>query len=181
MTKVTTVKKKITVKQLVDSISLSASNITIAKAQKLKLTASIAPASASNKKVTWTSSNKRVATVSSSGVVTGKGAGTAVITCKARDGSGVISTCTVTVTPIYPTGVKLSKSALSVKMGKTVSLRATVAPRKTDFKTVTWTSSNPAVATVDARGRVRGMAPGTAIITATTSNGLTASCGITVQ
>ena len=181
VTKVTTVKKKITVKQLVDSISLNVSNITIAKAQKLKLTASIAPASASNKKVTWTSSNKRVATVSSSGVVTGKGAGTAEITCKARDGSGVVSTCTVTVTPIYPTGVKLSKSALSLKMGKTATLRATVAPRKTDFKTVTWTSSNPAVATVDARGRVRGMAPGTAIITATTSNGLTASCGITVQ
>ena len=181
VTKVTTVKKKITVKQLVDSLSLSASNITIAKAQKLKLTTSIAPASASNKKVTWTSSNKRVATVSSSGVVTGKGAGTAVITCKARDSSGVVSTCTVMVIPIYPTGVKLSKSALSVKMGKTATLSATVAPRKTDFKIVTWTSINPAVATVDARGRVRGMAPGTAIITATTSNGLTASCGITVQ
>ncbi len=180
-TKTTTVKKTITVKQPVASISLNLGNTTIARTQKVKLTPSIAPATASSKKVKWTTSNKKVATVSSSGVVTGKAGGTAVITCTAADGSRVVASCTVTVTPIYPTGVKMSKAALTVKTGKTASLKATVAPKNTDFKTVTWASSNAAVATVDAKGKIKGIAPGTAVITVTTSSGQTASCTVTVK
>lgn len=179
-TKTTTVKKSVTVSQPVASISLNQDNAAIARKQKLKLVAAIAPYSASNKKVIWKSGNPKVASVSGSGVVTGKAAGTTVITCRARDGSGASSSCTVTVTPIYPTAMKLSKTALTVKLGKTAALRATITPKTTDFKTVIWTSSNPAVAAVDAKGRIKGIAPGTAVITATTSNGIAASCTVTV-
>ncbi len=180
-TKTTTVKKSITVRQPVASISLNMTNTTIARTQKVKLGAAIAPGTASVKKLKWTSSNPKVAAVSSSGVVTGKAGGTAVITCTATDGSGKSASCTVNVTPIYPTGIKLSKGALTLKTGKTGSLKATIAPKNTDFKTVTWASSNPGVVTVDAKGKLRAVAPGTAVITATTSSGQTASCTVTVQ
>ena len=180
-TKTTTVKKTITVKQPVASIALNLGSTTIARTQKVKLIPSVAPATASNKKVKWTSSNKKVATVSGAGVVVGKAGGTAVITCMAADGSRVIASCTVTVTPIYPTAIKVSKAALTVKTGKSASLKATITPKNTDFKTVTWASSNTAVATVDAKGKIKGIAPGTAVITATTSSGQTASCTVTVN
>ena len=174
------IKKTVTVQQPVSSISLSLVDTTIARTQKVKLMTGISPATASNKKVKWTSSNPKVASVSSSGVVTGKAGGTAVITCRAADGSGASASCTVNVTPIYTTGVKMSKAALTVKPGKTASLKATVAPKNTDFKTVTWASSNPGVATVDAKGKVRAVASGTAVITATTNGGQVASCTVTV-
>ena len=180
-TKTTTIKKMITVQQPVASLTLNMSSATIARKDRVKLTASIAPVTASNKKVTWKSSNPKVASVSSAGVVTGKAGGTAIITCTAKYGSGAAASCTVTVTPIYPTGLKISKTALTVKLGKTASLKATIAPKTTDFKTVTWTSSNPSVAAVDAKGKVKGIASGTAIVTATTSNGLSTSCTIIVQ
>ncbi len=180
-TKTTTIRRSITVKQLVSSMTLNTTSATIARTQKLKLAASIAPVTASNKKVSWKSSNPKVASVSSSGVVTGKAGGTAIITCTAKDGSGVTVSCTVTVTPIYPSGVKISKASLTVKTGKTATLKASVKPSNTDFKTVTWASSNTAVATVDAKGRVKAISPGTAVISATTSSGQTAACTVTVK
>ena len=180
-TKTTTVKKTITVIQPVASVSLNVTSQTIAPKQKLKLTAAVAPATASNKKLTWKSSNPKVAAVSSSGVVTGKAGGTAVITCTTKDGSGVSASCIVTVTPVYPTALKISKAAVTMKAGKTVSLKATIAPKATDFKTVVWTSSNPAIAVVDAKGRVKALSSGTAVITAATSNGISVICTVTVQ
>ena len=180
-TKTTTVKKTITVNQPIEAISLNIADATIARTQKVKLTPSFAPTTASNKKVKWTSSNPKVAAVSGAGVVTGKAGGAAVISCRALDGSGVIASCTVAVTPVYPTSLRLSKTALMLKAGKTASLKATITPKNTDYKTVTWTSSNPAVVSVDARGRIRGIAPGTVTISATTSNGISSSCTVTVQ
>lgn len=179
-TKTTTIKKTVTVNQPIASISLNLTDTTIARKAKVKLIASFDPATATNKKLTWKSSNPKVASVSSSGVVVGKSGGTAVITCTAKDGSNASASCSITVTPIYPTGVRMSKAALTVKAGKTATLKATVLPSSTDFKTVTWVSSNPAVVTVDAKGKVRAVSPGTAVVTATTDNGLAASCTVTV-
>ncbi len=179
-TKTTTIKKTITVKQPVASVSLNLSDTTIARTQKVKLIPIISPIRASDKKVKWTSSNPKVAAVSSAGVVTGKAGGTAVITCTAKDGSGASASCTVNVTPIYTTGIKLSKAALTLRTGKSGSLKATISPKNTDFKTVTWASSNPGVVTVDAKGKLKAIAPGTAVITAATSGGQTVSCAVTV-
>ncbi len=180
-TKITSVKKTVTIKQPVSSVSLNIGDATITRTQKVKLISGIAPVTASNKKVKWTSSNKKVATVSSSGVVIGKAGGTAVITCTAADGSGASASCTVNVTPIYTTGVKISKAALTVKLNKTASLKATVMPKNTDFKTVTWASSDSSIVTVDAKGKLSGIAPGIAMITVTAHGGQTATCTVTVK
>ena len=173
--------KTITVKQPVSSIALSSTETRIARTQRIKLTPYIYPGTASNKKVKWTSSNSRIASVSSSGVVTGKAGGTAIITCRSTDGSNVSASCVVNVTPIYPTGIRLSKGALSIKLGKTSSLKATILPKNTDFKTITWTSGNTSIATVDGKGRIRGISIGTVTITATTTNGYSASCAVTIK
>lgn len=170
----------ISLASLTQTIALNQTDVTIMRLQKVTVIPSFAPADAS-KKVKWTSSNGKVATVSSKGVVTGKKAGTTVVTCMARDGSGAKSSCTVTVLPINPTLIKISKSTVSLKPGKTVTLKDTVSPKNTDFKTVTWSSSNPGVATVSSKGKVKGVGEGTATIIASTANGLAATCTVTVS
>jgi len=87
----------VTVNQPVTSITLNQTTATIQVRKTVKFTASITPSSATNKGVVWKSSNTRIATVSSSGVVTGKAKGTATITCMARDGSKAFATGTITV------------------------------------------------------------------------------------
>lgn len=89
---------KITVTKPVTKIKLSTTGATLKVNKKLKLTATVAPSSATNKDVTWKSSDTSIATVSSSGVVTAKKAGTVTITCTAKDGSKVKATCKVKVT-----------------------------------------------------------------------------------
>ena len=88
---------KVTVKQPVKSIKLNKTSATLKKGNSLTLKATISPSSANNKAVTWTSSNKKVAIVSSKGVVKAVGNGTATITVKAKDGSGKKATCKITV------------------------------------------------------------------------------------
>ena len=119
---------KVTVKQPVKSIKLNNTSVTLKKGSSLTLKAAIAPSSANNKAVTWSSSNKKVATVSSKGVVKAVGNGTATITVKAKDGSGKKATCKITVgttntpsnntpthTPII--GVKLNLGMINVVYG----------------------------------------------------------------
>ena len=84
-----------------------------------------------------------------------------------------------TVEEVLPTGITLSKTSLSIAKGKSAALTATVAPSNATDKSVTWSSSNTAVATVS-NGTVKGVKAGTATITAKTSNGKTATCKVTV-
>lgn len=143
------------------------------------LKATVAPANATFKYVTWTSSNEAVATVDASGEVTGVTAGEATITVTTEDG-GKTSTCRVTVITSV-TGVTLNKTATTIAVGASETLTATVVPGNAYNKNVTWTSSDPAVATVDASGKVTGVAKGTATITVTTENGgHTATCAVEV-
>lgn len=143
------------------------------------LTATVAPANASFKDVTWTSDNEAVATVDASGKVTGVTAGEAIITVTTENG-GKTATCRVTVITSV-TGVTLNKTATTIAVGASETLTATVVPGDAYNKNVTWTSSDPAVATVDASGKVTGVAKGTATITVTTENGgHTATCAVEV-
>jgi len=89
--------KVFTVKQLVTGIGLNTNEITLAKGKTFALKATVTPASASSKAVAWTSSNPKIVTVSASGVVKGISNGAATLTCKAKDGSGVLAQCAVTV------------------------------------------------------------------------------------
>lgn len=144
------------------------------------LTATVAPSDATNKNVTWSSSNISVATVDEDGVVTGILQGTATITVTTEDGS-FTDECEVTVTaPVAVTGVTLNLNTASVAEGKTVTLTATVAPANAANKNVTWSTSDPSIATVS-NGVVTGVAAGTATITVTTADGgHTATCTVTV-
>jgi len=128
--------------------------------------------------VNWTSSDPSVATVDDNGKVTAIKAGTASITAKATDGSNYSVTCVVTVTgePKIDTILKLNKTAISITIGQVEPLLAI-----TNSPSVTWSSANTDVATVDSNGNVIGMQKGTATITATTADGKTATCVVTVN
>ena len=123
------------------------------------------------KTVTYTTSNNAVATVSSTGVVKGVKAGTAVITATCGHAK---ATCKVTV---KTSTIKFAASAASVYTGKTVTVKATATPSAT----VTYTTSNKAIATVSSTGVVKGIKAGTVTITATTSTGLKTTCKVTVK
>jgi len=158
------------------SVTVSMPEIWLTKGASYTLTATVLPENAANRTVTWTSSNTAAATVSN-GTVTAVSAGTAVVTAKTSN--GLTASCTVHVNDIVPDSVKLSQNALWLTRGQTVSLTATVLPENAANKTVTWTSSNTAAATVS-NGVVTAVATGTATVTATTSNGKTASCTVAV-
>lgn len=146
------------------------------------LTATVLPASATNKMVTWSSSNGTVATVSATGVVSPVAAGMATITVTTVDGSHT-ATCVVTVAPpIAVSGVMLDMTTLNLLVsGLPTTLVATVTPANAANQAVTWSSSNTAVASVSTSGVVTPVAVGTATITVTTVDGNhTATCSVTV-
>ena len=124
-----------------------------------------------NSSYKWTSSNTNIAAVNSSGVVTGKNAGTVTITAANKTDPREKVSFKVTVTHIVPTKVSLNKTSVSILKGKTLQLTATVAPSNATDKTVTWKSSNTKVATVSTTGKVTAKAAGTATITCTTKTG----------
>ncbi len=155
--------------------------------EALQLTATVAPANATNKNVTWTSSNEAVATVSEGGLVTAVAAGEADITVTTTDGN-FTAVCKVTVKEaeeptVAVTGVTLDKTVAELTVGgEALQLTATVAPAEATDKTVTWTSSDVAVATVSATGLVTAVVAGEADITVTTADGnFTAVCKVTVK
>jgi len=159
---------------------MSPTTASIAVGSTQQLTATIAPANATNQNVTWTSSNTAVATVGASGIVTAVGAGTATITVTTADGSKT-ATCAITAATVAVTGVTMSPTTASINTGGTQQLTATLAPANASNKSVTWTSSNTAIATVSATGLVTAIAAGTATITVKTADGSkTATCVVTV-
>jgi len=164
----------------VESVGIDRSKCTIAEGDTVTLKATVLPEKAADKKLTWTSSDNSVATVDANGKVTAKKAGSATITVKSSNGKTAKCTVTVEHTVVWPTGVKLNASTYELSLGYTLTLKATVSPSDADDKTVTWTSSNPSVVAVDETGKVSPKSIGEATITATTVNGKTASCKITV-
>ena len=163
------------------TLNKTALNLTIGASESL--VATISPSNATNKDVEWTSSNTNVATVDTTGKVTGVSAGSATITVKTKDGSKV-ATCNVTVkNPVISvTGVTLNKTALNLVTGASESLVATISPSNATNKDVEWTSSNTNVATVDTTGKVKAISTGSAIITVKTKDGAkVATCNVTVK
>ena len=163
----------------VSGIALPDANIVVGAT--VALTATVTPASAANREVTWSSSNPGVATVSNAGIVTGLASGTATITATAKDGSGVSGSCTVTVRGIDVSSVVLDKTGLSMEEGETAILVDTVEPDSATDTSVTWSTSDESVVNVDAAGKVTAVSAGTATVTVTTNNrNKTAICSVRV-
>jgi len=167
----------------VNGVSLNETNMVLAMGGTPGLlTATVTPADATDKRVTWSSSNPAVATVSN-GIVTPLAVGSTVITATTTDG-GFIATCEVTVNaaPVVPSGVSVAPTSLSLTAGGAAgTLTATVNPANATNKAVSWQSSNPAVATVS-NGVVTPLTAGTAIVSAITAvGGFSATCEVTVN
>ena len=143
------------------------------------LTANVAPEDASDRNVTWKSDNESIAKVED-GTVTAVAPGEATITVTTSDGNRT-ATCTVTVTRAV-TAITLEPTEVPLFAGDSTTLKVTVAPGDATNKTLTWTSSDDKIATVDQTGKVTAVAPGEATITATAADGsgVTATCKVTV-
>ncbi len=155
----------------VTSVSVDISTLSLVVGETSLITATVLPNNATNPVVTWTSSDTAIATVYANGVITGESAGTATITVTTADG-GYTDTVVVIVTPpISVTSVSVDISTLSLVVGETSLITATILPDDATNKAVTWTSSDTAIATVNANGIITGVWVGTAIITVTTADG----------
>lgn len=166
----------------VNSVTVTPANASIMVGDTANLTATVQPVNAGNTNVVWGSSNNAVAIVNN-GVVTGISAGTAIITATAADGSGFSGSCTVTVSaPVPVSSIALSKTSTELAVGSSETLTVAVAPTNATNKSINWSSSNAAVATVE-NGTVRAISAGTATITATAADGsgVSASCTVTVK
>ena len=165
----------------VTSLLLDKTSLMLEVGESYTLVVTVFPNNATDKSITWSSTNSSVATVSG-GKVTAKSEGATTITATAHNGKSV--SCIVTVNEPAPevievTSVSLNKTFLTLEIGESETLTATVLPNNATDKSVTWTSSAQTVVTVE-DGKVTPIESGTATITATTSNGKTASCMITV-
>ena len=170
----------VTVIKYVSSISLSESEISLFAGETIKLTATVNPTDATNRKLAWTSTDEAVATVED-GTVTARGNGSALIVATSTDGSSIEAICHVTVTtPV--SSIALSETQIEMRPGDFKVLTATVLPESASDKTLTWTSSAPAVADVQ-NGIVLAYSNGTALVTAaaTDGSGTTATCKVTVS
>lgn len=169
----------------VESVTLNKTTLDLMVGGNETLIATVLPVEAADKSLTWLSSDSTVATVDQNGKVTAVKAGNTTITVGTANGKK--ATCTVTVTPAGTTttpvtGVTITPPNLDLKVNETFTLTATVEPSNASNKKVTWSTSAPTVATVDAStGAVKALAVGTAVITATTEDGeKTATCTVTV-
>ena len=171
---------EVTVAIPVTGISLNKTETRLTVGDTEILSATIVPNNATNKNITWSSSNTSVATVNSNGKVTAIAAGSALITAKSVDG-GYSATCRVTVVAIPVTGISLNKTQIDLTVGGTETLIAIVSPENATNQTVIWNSSNNSLAEVDSNGRVSAKGSGSAIITATTVDGnYKATCSVNI-
>lgn len=168
----------------VTGIKVSPDTLTLTKKDETaQLTAEVAPSYADNKRVTWQSSDEKVATVDENGKVTAVGNGTATITATSVSGS---YTATVSVTVKIPVEIQkltieAEKETLT-KIGESTELKVKIEPENADLQKLIWKSDNEKVATTDENGKVTAVGNGTAEITVTTEDGkITASIMITVK
>ena len=161
----------------VKKISLNKEFSELIIGQKETLTVMLEPENATDKTIVWSSSNDDIVTVSEDGVVTAISVGEATITATCGEAT---ATCKITVSPCLVESIELDCSKWNGFPGESFTISATVSPDNAIDKTVIWNSSDPGVATVDETGLVIAVKPGSALITAITSNGLTATCEVTV-
>ena len=160
---------------LVSSIALSPTSVTLNPNGTYKFNVTVSPSNATNKGVTWSSSNTNVVSVDQNGNIKALKKGTAKIRVTAQDGSGKYAEASVTVesskpTNVLVTGVSLNASTVKMYVGQSYQLIHTIKPSNATNKGVTWSSSNTNVVSVS-NGKIVGKSSGKARITVTTNDG----------
>ena len=164
----------------ITNISLNKNSLNLTIGNSSTLVATITPTDTTDKKdITWTSSNSSVASVIN-GKVTAIKAGTTTIT--ATTSNNLKATCMVTVAeqPEYPTGISMIDKKLTLEVGTSYNLVASITPNNALNKTITWESDDTKVARVSSGGKVTAVKAGQALIKAKTANGLLAICELNV-
>ena len=163
---------------LAESISLEYPNISLGIGDTQVVNYDIKPSNTTNKTLIWKSSDSTIASVSG-GKITAKKAGKATITATTSNGKSASISVTVTENQVLASSVSFDKAAFSLKVGESYTLNATVSPGNTTNKALTWKSSDSTVVSVSG-GKITAKKAGKATITATTSNGKSASISVTV-
>lgn len=168
---------------LIESLTVTPGSVHFEDYGTQQLGVIIYPDNATNKDVTYTSSDETVAVVSDHGLITAVGPGSAVITVTAADGSGVSKTVPVTVaSPAVPvSSVILECDSMLLGKGQSSEIRASVEPSDATNKALTYSSSDASIASVDANGIVTGIAAGTAEITVKAADGSNQQAVMNVQ
>ncbi|MFB0973601.1 MAG: Ig domain-containing protein, partial [Bacteroidales bacterium] len=177
-----------TITQPVSGVTLDKSTLTLTEGDQATLTATVSPEDASNKEISWSTSDASIVSLDQTGnVLTVKATavkeGSAKVTVTTKDGNKTAE-CAVTVNKkiIHVTDITLNKTSDTLIVDETLQLAATVKPDDATDKSFTWSSSKPSVASVDANGLVTAVAVGYATITATTTDGShLASCDLKVK
>lgn len=164
----------------VTGISVNPTEKTLDVGATFVITAQVTPDNATNKQIRWTSSDDRIARVEN-GTVTAVSAGKAVITATSVDGHKSANTqVTVKSIPVVQS-ISLNAESKKLVIEDSFTLVATIAPADAIDKTMTWTSTNDKVVSVDAQGEVKALAPGEAAVTAKSADGkVSATCKFSV-
>ena len=174
--------KRITENTLLSSLTLNQSDAHLKACETLALAVTVGPDEATNKKVDWKSDDEAVASVSADGVVTAHKVGQTSIHAIANDGGGAKATCIITVDPTMVSSITLSQENLKIRKNHTAQLSAIVAPTDATNASFIWSSTNEDVAKVSEDGVISAIAPGDAVIKATSQDGsqVEASCQVKV-
>ncbi len=163
-----------------ESISLSETQITVVEGHKYQLTATVLPESAFDKSVTWVTNNADIALIDNKGMVTGVKAG--VVNVTATTHNGLMASCEVVVKqPTQPDGVTLSETKVTMTVGETHKLTATVTPDNAYDKSVTWGSYDTSKATIDNDGVITAHSAGVVRVFAQSVNGIQTFCEVIVK
>lgn len=153
------------------TVTLNQEDVHLEAGETLTLEATVGPDDAINKKVDWKSDDEAVATVSAEGVVTAHAVGQTTIHAIANDGGGAKAACTITVDPTKIASITLSSESLEIRKNRQAQLSATIAPTNATDMHIVWSSTNENVAKVSEEGIVSAIAPGDAVIKATSQDG----------
>lgn len=159
----------------VESVTLNETSVAMSPGETFQLTVTVSPENAAYDAVEWVSSNEAAATVAD-GVVTAVAEGKAIVTASVGN---VTASCVVNVGPVLPESIVLDKNTLSLKVGETSQLTATVEPEGAEYE-LEWSSADPSVATVDSEGKVSGVYYGNTVITVKAGE-LSAECQVSVS
>ena len=163
-----------------ESVALDYESIELRLGETFVLTATVMPDDATDKTVTWTSSDTEVITIDENGQITAVGMKDSGATVTATAANGASASCHVTVLAPLATSIELDQTMISATVGDEVQLTATILPAEASNQTIEWCSSDETIATVSASGLVSVVAVGDVTITASTTDGsnLSATCVI---